>query len=998
MSTRTRSWRHRLAGALAITLAATLGWLAEAAPARADGTPCQEYVTIFRTNYGGTATGPGTATYNPGEFLMRTDVYGENYVGFGGVIRPRRSAFFKFINQAGAEIYRYQTSASKDNWVIHQEENWMPWDSLASPGRKLHIYADYPTRCGGDEVWVYNRYVGSVVTYPALPATVDPKYLVVGVIYTPPGSGSSVEYGNSTTLGARVSTSSSFQAGVTNKNSLTLGTSGSIGAETNFSQKTTDTFSVSVEKSASNAYVIRGPSNSNNGIDHNLDRFLLWLNPRFTITPTSPTEFVNSPFTNDPADPVSPNMDIVEVSVGQLKNPSTLPPGVASRLQRTWSPTGALNQNDFNDILATNPFANGNTAIDPNRFTLLPGSVFDFSPAPAGGQPTTQRYGVSFREAANLSISSTRTIGTKVSGPEETFTILTAKLKNQTTESFEFTSTTTLEASEAANQNVTLSLTGPTSDYQGPTALQVYEDTLTGTLAFAFAPVATYQIGTPTPAQTVTQGSAVTYPITTQSDFGYQNPVTFSGTVMGLPPGTSASFSPTSVTPGAGSTLTITTSTTTPPGVYPLTISANSGLIDRNLNLTLTVGALPFSITATPASQTVIGSGTAVYQVTVTPNGGFSGPVNLSGPTGLPPGATATYSPTTLANGGGTSTLTVTTSASTPAGTYTLNARVTGNGVTRTTPVTLVVDKTQDFGIAVTPQAAGIFAGETAEYTVTTSAINGFGGNVTLSISGHPNGTTPTFTVNPIAGAGTSTLRIPTSATTMPGDYDITITGTGGGKTHSETVLLSISAPPPDFTVTVAPNTQSAPAGGSASYPIATTAVSGFTGMVGLSVSGLPTGANATFVTSPLSPGTGATMAVAVNSATAPGTYPLTVTGTSGGLTHSKAATLTVTAAPPSDFMLSVDPTGMSVPRGNGGIALLSTHSPGGAFNPIDLTVSGVPAGVEVTLDATTVYSGSDVNVYLGVATSTAPGTYTITFTGTDGSSTQTDTLLLTVT
>jgi hypothetical protein len=68
---------------------------------------------------------------------------------------------------------------------------------------------------------------------------------------------------------------------------------------------------------------------------------------------------------------------------------------------------------------------------------------------------------------------------------------------------------------------------------------------------------------------------------------------------------------------------------------------------------------------------------------------GFTGTVTFS-VTGLPPGATKSFSPVSVAPSG-SSTLTVTTKVTTPAGTYPLTIRATSGPHTRTVNVTLVV-------------------------------------------------------------------------------------------------------------------------------------------------------------------------------------------------------------------------------------------------------------------------------------------------------------------
>ena len=79
--------------------------------------------------------------------------------------------------------------------------------------------------------------------------------------------------------------------------------------------------------------------------------------------------------------------------------------------------------------------------------------------------------------------------------------------------------------------------------------------------------------------------------------------------------------------------------------------------------------------------------------MTITPSGGFSGPVSLSASaTPNAKNTTFSFNPQTLNTpAANTSTLTVRTSKSTARGTYTITITASGGGLTRTTTVTLVV-------------------------------------------------------------------------------------------------------------------------------------------------------------------------------------------------------------------------------------------------------------------------------------------------------------------
>jgi hypothetical protein len=95
-----------------------------------------------------------------------------------------------------------------------------------------------------------------------------------------------------------------------------------------------------------------------------------------------------------------------------------------------------------------------------------------------------------------------------------------------------------------------------------------------------------------------------------------------------------------------------------------------------------------------------------------------------------------------------------------------------------------------DFTLAVSPASATVTQGGSTNYTVTITPINGFSSTVTLNVSGLPGGASAVFSPNP-ASSG-STLTVTTSQSTKQGSYALTITGMGGGQTHTQVVNLTV--------------------------------------------------------------------------------------------------------------------------------------------------------------------------------------------------------------
>lgn len=99
-----------------------------------------------------------------------------------------------------------------------------------------------------------------------------------------------------------------------------------------------------------------------------------------------------------------------------------------------------------------------------------------------------------------------------------------------------------------------------------------------------------------------------------------------------------------------------------------------------------------------------------------------------------------------------------------------------------------------DFSISTSPSSQTVIAGGSTNFTVTIGALNGFSGNVSLSVNGLPSGASANFNPTSINGSGSSTLTITTTNTMRASTNILTITGTSGSLQHSTTVTLVIQA------------------------------------------------------------------------------------------------------------------------------------------------------------------------------------------------------------
>jgi len=306
-----------------------------------------------------------------------------------------------------------------------------------------------------------------------------------------------------------------------------------------------------------------------------------------------------------------------------------------------------------------------------------------------------------------------------------------------------------------------------------------------------------------------------------------------------------------------------------------------------------------FSLSASPTSVSVVQGSSGTSTVTSTVTGGFSSAINLSA-SGQPTGVTVGFSPTSI-TGAGSSTMTLTVAASTATGTYSITVSGTSGSTTETTTVTLTVTApaSPNFTISASPTSVSVVQGNNGTSRITTTVSGGFNSAVALSASGQPTGVTVTFNPTSIAapGSGTSTMTIAVASTTQTGTYTITVTGTGGSITHTATVSLTVTAPATgNFTISVSPSSGYLYQGQSGYAVVTTTVSGGFNSAISLSASGVPTGV--TFNFSPASigaPGSGTSDFNLNVSRTAPtGTYPITITGTGGGVTHTTVLTFQI--------------------------------------------------------------------------------------------------------
>jgi hypothetical protein len=224
-----------------------------------------------------------------------------------------------------------------------------------------------------------------------------------------------------------------------------------------------------------------------------------------------------------------------------------------------------------------------------------------------------------------------------------------------------------------------------------------------------------------------------------------------------------------------------------------------------------------------------------------------------------------------------------------------------------------------------------------------------------------PDGTVAAYSWSfPGGNPSTSSLATPGNVIyNTPGTFAATLTVTdNAGLTDPNPPSRKITvSPAPDFSISATPSLRSVVQGNGTNYTVTITPSNGFSGTVSFSVSGLPSGASASF-TPPTVSGQGTTtLNAATSSSTPAGSYTLKITGSTSSLSHSVNVNLAVTSATKTPIVYDTEK--------------LTAVSSGPTFR--QLSFAGFPDGVGTILDATKV--GDNVTFTLNVA---QPGTYDV--------------------
>jgi hypothetical protein len=201
------------------------------------------------------------------------------------------------------------------------------------------------------------------------------------------------------------------------------------------------------------------------------------------------------------------------------------------------------------------------------------------------------------------------------------------------------------------------------------------------------------------------------------------------------------------------------------------------------------------------------------------------------------------------------------------------------------------------FLLDVSPSTQTVAAGQVTTFNVTVNVISCQAWRTKLFVTGLPTGATAIFNPDQDIPTFSSNLKITTTSDIPAGTYALNVTGSGGSLSKTTTIMLTIqNTAAADFELSVIPSSQTITPQGSVSYTVSAKRNGDFKSSVNLTISGVPSGVEASFSPAFGTPDYASTLHLKATQTTPPGTCTLTIQASGGGLVKSTSVDLVIQA------------------------------------------------------------------------------------------------------
>ncbi|MBA3914667.1 MAG: hypothetical protein H0X25_12640 [Acidobacteriales bacterium] len=396
-----------------------------------------------------------------------------------------------------------------------------------------------------------------------------------------------------------------------------------------------------------------------------------------------------------------------------------------------------------------------------------------------------------------------------------------------------------------------------------------------GLWEYNLAVVPDFELRMSSTSQTIYPTQSAEFSGTASATGGYHDEVELSCTGAGVPP--TCTVLPAELVPtDEGAAFAVTAAGSV--GDYSFNVhGAGEDSHNKVHDAAMTLHVVDFGVGALSASSVTVNRPNTSQAITfqVTGEGSFAGTVDL-GCSGLPVGASCSFAPGSSVTPTSAEpvdvSLTIATSASTPAGTYavTVSGSVSGAPAAKTRALSLTVTALADFSLRLDSASASAVAGTETTVTGTVTASNGYNDSVSLSCGA---GAPLTCEFSP-ATLTPNSFGVPFSLTLKSdavGSYTFNIVAVGSdgaGVSHAVAMTFMSSF---EFTFTGSTTVQTIPAGGTAAYYLDLSPAGGiFPSAVSFACTGLPSRSVCSLAPSQLAAGSGDTELVVTVSTTPP--------------------------------------------------------------------------------------------------------------------------------